>query len=165
MLKMEKKLNNHLKCISKGKKIILGPTDGKETIAKAKDIFPILIDLYFKNWGLNTPGVSTKKTMVRIYEVIRDGTFNDFFGSFGENLDCLCLGQSQVVKFCKKYLDQFNDVSHTLFLFKTNLKTDFKFFVAQVYKDHNGILVRVHHLLHERIWHPDERLRIIVPRF
>jgi hypothetical protein len=158
---MEKNLNNHLKCISKGKKIILDPTDGKKTISRAKKIFTGSIGLYFDRWGLDVPDAPTEQTEVQIYKTIEEGTFKDLFSNFGKDHSCFCLKQSQIVQFCERHLDWLNGGSGLFFLFNTNLN----FFVAQAYQDHGNLYADVHHLLHERIWHPDERLRIIVPRF
>lgn len=157
---MEKKLNNHLKSISKGKKIIIDPTDGKKTISRAKKIFTGGIDLYFDRWGLNVPNTPTKRTEIQIYKTVEEGAIKDLFSNFGKNHDCLCLKQSQIVRFCERYPDLISDGSGLFFLFNTNLKL----FVAQVYQDYNNLYARVHHFLHERVWYPEDRLRIIVPR-
>ncbi|MBA4320422.1 MAG: hypothetical protein C0412_18650 [Flavobacterium sp.] len=155
------KENSYLKLISDGKKVILASTDGKETITNAQKIFPSGIDSDFKNWNLDVPSASTEETKIQVFEIIKDGTFKDIFGSFGENLDRLCLSQAQIISFVKdhsKWLRK--DGYKTFFLFKMSGE----YFVARVDLRFAGLNVYVHRFSYDNVWPAENRPRIVVPQ-
>jgi len=125
----------HLKLISGDTEIVIGETDGTDTIANASDVFTGRIDPDFVNYGTNVKGQPTKKTKVQVFEVIKDGTFIQTFGGFGENLDRLCLTQNQIKLFVK---------DHSKWLLKNGYGTFFLFkekgeyFVIGVYLGDGG---------------------------
>lgn len=59
-----------VKLISGAEVLELDWTDGKETIAKAKDTFPGWIDPDFKGYGCDVNSEPTKKTKVSVHEMI-----------------------------------------------------------------------------------------------
>jgi len=158
---VENMVSGCLKYISAGKVLVLGPTDGKETIAQAGETFPSYIDSDFKGWGLDVSSTPTKKTKVQVYEMVKDGTFAHLFGSFGENVDRLCLTQAQIKQFCMKHADWLRaDGYGTFFLFKVNGE----YFVADVYVLSGGLYVSVYRFSHDDVWHAESQLRIVVPQ-
>jgi len=155
---VENRASSFLKCLSTGKVLILDPTDGTEIIAKAKDVFNAYIDSDFKNYGCNVSESPSGKTKVHVFEMAKDGTFKNLFGSFGENLDRLCLTQSQIIQFCKKHADWLRtDGYGTLLLFKK----DNEYFVADVYRSSCGLSVYVYRFLVGDVWGADFRPRIV----
>ncbi len=149
----------YLKCI--GQEVILEPTDGTELISSAVNTFRGYIDSCFNSWNLNVPSVPTKKTKVQVYEMVKDGTFAQLFGSSGENLDRLCLTQSQIKQFCSNHSDWLrSDGYGTFFLFKVNGQ----FFVAGVYRYSDGLYVRVDRLSYVDVWGADDGHRVVVPQ-
>ena len=149
-----------LRLISGGKSVKLATTDGKETLAKAKDVF-VYIDPDFKHYGCDVKSEAAPETEVTVYEMVKDGTFAQLFGGFGENLDRLCLTQAQIKAFAR---DQRNwlrsDGYATFFLFKVGSE----FFVADVYVYADGLYVYVHRLSDDLVWDAESRHRIVVPQ-
>jgi hypothetical protein len=88
-------MNHCLKLISGNEPLVLDPTDGQETLARAADVFRY-IDSNFANWNCDVPGPPAKETSVQIYEMVRDSTFQEMFGGFGVALDRLALTQAQI---------------------------------------------------------------------
>ncbi len=140
---------------------MLDALDGKETLANAEEVFPSGIDVNFKNYGTNKPGVATKETPVDLYELVRSGIFAEMFGSLGTDLGKLCLTQAQIKNFCKKNTDWLRKNGYpTFFLFKA----EDQFFVAQVCVTRSdGLGILAHHFKHG-IWRAEYSYRLVVPR-
>ncbi len=161
MIELAEQVVGYLKLISGGESITIGATDGQGTIAEAKDTFPGWIDDDFVNYGTKVKGQPKKATKVQVYEMIKDGTYAQIFGGFGENLDRLCLSQDQIICFCRdqaKWLR--SDGYGTFFLFKVNGE----FFVAYVFRYSDGLKVRVYRLSCGNVWDAGYRHRVVVPQ-
>mgnify|MGYP001612769123 FL=1 len=160
LAELAENLVGRLRLISGGKSVKLDATDGKETLTKAKDVF-VYVDPDFKNWGCDVKSEATPETEVAVYEMVKDGTFQQLFGGFGENLDRLCLSQAQIKAFAR---DQKNwlrsDGYATFFLFKVGSD----FFVAYVDVYAVGLNVYVCRLSNDYVWHAESRHRIVVPQ-
>lgn len=161
LVKLAENLVGRLKLISGGEKIVLAPTDGKGTLAKAKDVF-YYIDSYFQSWGTDVVGKLTAETPVQVYEMIKDGTFAQIYGGFGENLDRLCLTQAQIVVFCRDHRNWLRtDGYGTFFLFKVGVE----FFVARVFVYSDGDLgAGVDRLSLGLVWGAGCRHRFVIPQ-
>lgn len=163
MLELAETLVGQLKLILADKEISISAVDGKETLAGAKDVFAY-IDSDFKNYGCDVSGAPSRDTKVQAYEMIKDGTFKELFGGFGENLDRLCLTQSQIKSFVKNHADSLRtDGYGTFFLFKVGEK----YFVAYVSRRSDGWHVHVYPLSHfgdDDVWDAERRHRIVVPQ-
>jgi hypothetical protein len=138
----------------------LDPNDGKETLAEASDVFKSGI------YGAKKRGIckATAKTVLAVYEMIKDGTYAQIFGGFGENLKRLCWTESQIVAFCRdprnrEYLRA--DGYGTFFLFEGEKGG---IFVAYVYVYDDGLDVGVYPLADGRVWYAKYARRIIVPQ-
>ena len=150
-----------LKLISGAETLELEPTDGKETIAKAKDTFPGWIDGDFKNYDTDVKGKPTDKANVQVHEMIKDGTFAQIFGGLSDNLDSLCLTQAQIIQFVKKHSKWLRtDGYGTFFLFKVNEE----FFVADVSMYGGSLLAIVHRFSSDGVWDAGLRYRVVVPQ-
>ena len=102
------------------------------TIAGAKDVFQVYLSPDFKKWGLDNKQKKTKKTTTNTYIVVKNANFSQIFNSLSNDLDKLCLTQSQVISFCKNtYLKQDYPI---FFLIKENEK----YFIVSVYMHYNG---------------------------
>src|SRR6516225_10439495 len=114
-------------------------------------------------WRCSVPGPPTTETRVRIYEMVKDCTFQDMFGGFGVGLDSLALTQAQIKQFAKRRGDWLKKGGNgTFFLFKTGNE----FFVAAVYFFSDGRLgVRVRDLTLERVFRAQKRHRVVVKSF
>lgn len=135
-------------------------TDGTRTIARAHDVFAFGIDSDFVNWGLNVSGQPTKVTKAIVYEITKDGTFVEIFGSLKRSLDSLCWEQSQIVDFVKKYQDKLCGYD-TFFLFKVAGQ----FFFACVNVDpHGNLSVCVSYFSDAHTWHAEYRHHFVVPQ-
>jgi hypothetical protein len=97
---------------------------------------------------------------LRIYEMVKDCTFQDMFGGFGVGLDSLALTQAQIKQFAKHRSDWLKKGGNgTFFLFKIGNE----FFVAAVYFFSDGRLgVRVRDLTLERVFRAQKRRRLVV---
>jgi hypothetical protein len=151
-----------LKLISAGKKVVIKATSGKRTIAAAGKTFPGWIDPDYKNYGCNVTAEARPETPTDVYEMIEDGDFRKIFGSFGENLDRLCLTQDQIIEFVESHIKWLRTEGYaTLFLFKVG--TDC--FVARVYFFDDGQLrARVRRFSYDDVWRAKYRHRIVVPQ-
>ncbi len=155
----------YCRSLSKGKKVIIGATNGRATIAEAKDIFPGYIDGDFVNYGINIPGQPTKKTRVEVLELVKDGTFAQIYDGFGRSRESLCLTQSQIIRFVKDHSKWLRtDGYGTFFLFKEKLQGKGEFFVADVYWYAGRLLVYVRRLSHGTVWDAGYGHRLVVPQ-
>jgi hypothetical protein len=153
--------NEILRLLSGDESLIIDECDGTETIAKAKAVFPSGIDGDFKNWGTDKPGTATEATAVDVHELIKNATFANMFTSFGTDLDKLCLTQSQIIQFCKKFPSWLrHDGYATFFLFKV----EDQFFVALVGVSSVGLYVLVHRFEDVDVWDAEDRRRLVVPQ-
>ena len=139
--------------------IELCETDGKETLVEASNVFKAGI------FGVAKRGVckATGKVVVAVYEMIKDGTYSQIFGGFGENLKRLCWTESQIVAFCRDHLDLLRTRGYgTFFLFEGE---NGEFFVARVYVSGDGCLsFDVDPLGRDSVWHAGYQHRIVVPQ-
>lgn len=157
----ESPLNLILRLISEYEDIIIPACDGSATLAQAKETFLSYIDSDLKNWGLDKAGIATEKTTVQVYELVKDATFAQMFGSIGVDLDKLCLTQHQIKTFCEKHTKWLRtNGDATLFLFKE----EGQFFVADVRVYSNGLGVLVLRFGDEHVWIADYWHRLVVPQ-
>jgi hypothetical protein len=142
-------MNDRLRLLSGNEPLVLRPTDGQETLAQAAEVFRY-IDRNFEHWNCNTAGLPTKETLVQVYEMVRDSTLQEMFGSFGLPLDSLVLTQAQIKQFTMLYPDWLKRSGNgTFFLFKVGGE----FFVSAVYFFSDGrIGVRLRGLTLERVF-------------
>jgi len=152
--------NEILKLISAGENVAIGPTDGTEILAKAKDIFT-WIDSDFVDYGADEPGQATLETSVRVYEMAKDATFAQMFSSLSSDLDRLCLTQAQIKSFAKSHRNWLrSDGYATFFLFKSHGH----FFVAGVFVNSYGELeANVGRFEDGNVWGAGGRGRVVVP--
>jgi hypothetical protein len=68
----------YLRLISEGQEIWLDKTDGQRTIAQAKDVFAGYRNPDFKSWGLDVKGKKSGKTGCAVYELHKNGRFEQF---------------------------------------------------------------------------------------
>lgn len=153
--------NEFLHSLSAGQQVIIGATDGTENLADANDVFSS-IDSDLKNWGLNVKGKETTGTPVEVLEMVKNGNFQQIFGSFGRDLDSLCLTQHQIKRFVKDQKTWLRtDRYTTFFLFKENGE----YFVARVYLSSGGVCgVYVSRLSCGDVWGAVVRRRFVVPQ-
>lgn len=150
-------VSKYLKLISDSQEIVIVPTNGKRTIAGARNVFVGLIDPDFVNYGLNVLSESTKKSQVQVFDLIVNGTFSQIFDGFGENIDRLCLTQDQIISFVENH-SKWLCSDGTFFLLKGNNK----FFVVDVRIYTSGYEVHVNFLSNASIW--GHKRRIVVPK-
>jgi hypothetical protein len=161
MIELAEQVVGYLKLISGTETITIGETDGTNTIARASDVFTGWVDPDFVKYGKNIQGQPTKEMKVQVFEMIKNGTFAQIFGGFGENLDRLCLAQSQIICFVRdhsKWLHK--DGYGTFFLFKERSE----FFVSRVYQNMGRLEVDKRCLSDNYIWKAGTRRRIVVPQ-
>ncbi|MEK7464080.1 MAG: hypothetical protein AAB610_03105 [Patescibacteria group bacterium] len=151
-----------LKLISGAETLELEPTDGKRTIAKAKEVFTWGIDSDFQNWGCNVKADPTTAQNVHVHEMVKDGTFAKIFGGLSENLDELCLTQAQIIQFVQKHKKWLRTEGYaTFFLFKVGDE----FFVARVFVRDDGTLgAHVRRFSNGLVWRAGSRRRVVAPQ-
>jgi hypothetical protein len=142
------------------KKDIVLPKLKGALINEAKDTFKNWIDSDFKNWNLNSK-TSSKETKVSVYEITKDGTFEDIFSWFNYNsLDELVMTQGQIIEFCKNHKEELGQNWYNFFLIKEN--GEYFVVLVSVYSD--GLSVYVNRLEHDSVWHAGFRHRVFVPQ-
>ena len=97
-------MNKRLRLISGREQLILRPTDGNDTLARATDVFSY-IDSNFKNWACDAEGQESEATAVQVYEMVENLMFHEMFGGFEAEADHLSLTQAQIKQFVKRYPD------------------------------------------------------------
>ncbi len=159
---LAKNINDYVKLISESETITLKPTDGKETLAEAGDLFTGWLDPNFLKWGTYVSGSATKEMNVTVHEMIKDGTFAQIFGGMADDLNTLCLSQAQIIQFVKKHKKWLHTDSHaTFFLFKVGDE----FFVARVrFDDHRKLTVTLYRLSFSSLWNAKYCLRVVTPQ-
>lgn len=152
-------MNDRLKLISGNVSLVLGPSRGQETLARATDVFRY-VDSNFEHWNCDMTGPPTKETPVQVYEMIRDSTFQQMFGGFGVAVDRLVLTQAQIKRFVQRYPDWLKKGGNgTFFLFRAGNE----FFVAAVYFFSDGRLgARLRRLTLERVFRAKKRHRLVL---
>jgi hypothetical protein len=152
-------MNSCLKLISDEETLLLGPTDGLETLADAKDLFRY-IDSNFERWNCHTGEPPTTETPLHVYEMVSNSTFQEMFGSFGVALERLALTQAQIKQFVRRYREWLKRGGNgTFFLFKANEE----YFVAAVYLFCDGRLgARVRRLTLDRVFRAKKGHRLVV---
>lgn len=159
---MATKIQGCVKRILDGEQIVIGKTDGKQTLTNAKEVFTGLVDPDFVNYGCDVEGKPTAEMPVEVFEMVEDGDFKRIFGGFSVSLDHLCLSQHQIKLFVRDHCDKLLAGGYgTFFLFKVGGE----FFVAGVCFDGGGRLrVNVHRLSYACVWYTGFRHRIVVPQ-
>ena len=153
-------MNDRLRLLSGNEPLVLGPTDGQETLAQATEVFRY-IDRNFERWNCcNTAGLPTNETVVQVYEMVRDSTLQEMFGSFARPIDFLALTQAQIKQFARLYPNWLKRGGNgTFFLFKVGSE----FFVSAVYFFWDGrIGMRLRGLALERVFRAQKRHRLVV---
>lgn len=156
----------YLRQLYVGERILLDPTDGTQTIARAKEISTGGIDPDFMNWNLDVPAQATEAMEVGVHEMIVDGSFTEIYGSVDHTLDRLCLTQAQIIGFCVKHRDKLRRdgcrrAHGAFFLFKVGNK----YFVVLVDVNSDGrLLVNVRHLSFDFVWSAEYRRRFVLPQ-
>jgi hypothetical protein len=160
-----KPVASHCRSLSKGKKVIIGATNGRATIAEAKGTFHGYISRDFVNYGTNVLGQPTKRTRVEVLELVWDGTFGQIYRGFRRNLESLCLTQSQIIRFVKDHVNWLRaDGYATIFLFNEKVNGKEEFFVACVRWCGGRLGVDVYSLSYDDVWSAGDRRRIVVPQ-
>jgi len=132
------KKNEILTLVSDGEKIIIEALpSGYSTISQAKDVFPYVgPDIEYRN--LNNEQNAKGETLVNIYESEQNiVSFSQIYNLLNEDLNKLCLTQSQVVNFCRKKSQFLCLGGPTFFLIKENNL----FLVIKVHSFANGLTV------------------------
>jgi hypothetical protein len=153
-------VNEYLSLTSGNELLLIEPADGKETFAKARDVFTY-VDSNFTRWGCNSPGKQTPQTAVRVYEMARDGTFAELFKSFHLEIVRLCLTQAQIINFVRRHPNWLKSGGNGTFLL---FEVEQEFFVAAVYQFFDGrIGVRARRFSLDRVFRARKRHRLVVP--
>lgn len=142
--------------------LVVAATDGTETIPAAKDVFTGHIDPDFVNCDADEASSPTPERPVEVYEMIKDATFRQMFGSLSVETGHMCMTQSQIIRFCKDHQQYLRIGGYaTFFLFKS--KGDF--FVAYVlfYGD-DRLKVNVRRFASDYVWRAGVRNRVVVPQ-
>jgi len=139
--------------------ITISHTTGDRTIAKSDRIFRRHIDHSFEKIGQSHLAVQKTNTSLCVYDLVKDGSFKDFFGSLPSNLDQLCLTQDQLIQFCEEYSESYVD-GHTVFFL---LKESSYFQVASVSGTSSDSMICLHYFKLQSIWEVADKLRLVVP--
>ena len=150
------------KLISAGKRVVIGATQGTETLASANDVFSF-ISPDFKHWGCDKFEPATPDVAVEIYEQIEDADYPKIFGSLNQNLDRLMLTTPQIKSFVEDHAKEYLlEAQWTCFRFL--FKVGNELFIADVRVLLGGNReVRVTRFLDGSVRHAEYRHRIVVP--
>ena len=140
-------------------------TDGKATIAQAKDVFLAGIDSDFTNWGTDVPSEATQPQLVEVYEMRQNASFEAMFDSLDRPRDSVFWTQAQIIQFCCGHRDKLLDTGYgNLFPFKVKTAKGIESFVAHAYVRGRGLCVYVDRFDNPGTWDADFRHRVVVPQ-
>ncbi len=141
--------------------ILVGPTDGTETLATA---FAGYLDGDFKDWKTKKPGKATGPLSVTVHEMNQNANFADMFGELG-NLDALCFEQGQIKRFCANHRDKLRTNGYTtFFLFKVDGDRGPEYFVALIRVTGRGLEADVRRFDCSYVWYAAPQHRVVVPQ-
>lgn len=159
--------------------IELGSDDGTKMLADAKNILKAGMDIDFFN--LKFKKCSKKnKVQVRVSEIIKHGTFFQFFGSlFGissneisfkefvekyrEDLRNLCIGQGQIEEFTVKHRDKLRKDGCSTFFLLENEGTN-EFFVVCVIVRSVDLYAFLFRLDNVGVWEAEHNNCLVIPQ-
>jgi hypothetical protein len=159
---------SHLKLISSGTDIIIGPSEGKRKLIEMGELFSSicyrgnLASLYYTENSKVVVCKPRPKTRLQVLELVRGGSSRQIFSGFGLEFDQLCLTEDQIILFCENHRKWLHDgVIGTLALFK--LGDDY--FVTQIGGGSDGVKLDlgIRTLDDSITWDPDFDCRVVVP--
>lgn len=143
-------------------------TTGERLLSQLKDLFLGGIDEDFSNYGCNVSGEAKPETLVDVYELVENATFQQIFGDQDADLNQLCLTQDQIATFVENHHDYLHPKGYaTFFLFKVkNEEGEEEFFVANVSWDDvaRRLGVDVCHFSSVSVWGAGIRYRVVFPQ-
>ena len=154
--------NDFLRVVSND--LFILPCDGKEKLADAKDIFnKVTFRISDK------PSVPTTSTPIEVCTLVRDASFERMFTFLTKDLSRLCLTESQIVSFCRKYQRRMTfHVSATSFLLNKDEQKPFNptnLVVAHIVHQDNKLLVYKHDFMDKGIWKTNGiKYQVVVPK-
>jgi hypothetical protein len=142
--------------------IIIPACDGKRTLAQATDVFRGWLDPDFKNWRTDKPGKATPETPTDVYELRRNATFEQMFGSLTDEPRKLVFEQDQIIEFVLTHPNWLHPQGWvTFFLFEV----DGNLLVARAYRYSDaGLKARVRHFEDDDVCDAGDRDRLIAPQ-
>ena len=159
---------NHLKLISGGIDIVIGPTEGKRKLIEMRELFlPIcyrgsLASLCYTVNSKTPSCLPRPETRLQVFELIRGGSSRQIFSGLGLELDQLCLTEDQIILFHEKHRKWHPDGNlGTLALFK--LGDDY--FIAQAGGGLSGskLDMGIRNLDDSANWTSNFQIRVVVP--
>lgn len=151
-----------LKCLSEGTEVKISACDGTLLMKDATNIFPGNIDGDFENFGLNVPQAATPETLVRVFEITRDGLWPQFFTSFNHGLYDLALTRMQIAKYVEENSMWLHPKDNsTLFLTEENDE----FFLVYAYYPASERGVGVYRFDDGGVWKAVDTYRLVVPQY
>lgn len=141
-----------------GEPLVLDETDGAQTIPASEGVFDY-IDGDFRSYGADEASGPTSRTPVAVHELIRDATFSQMFSA---NPGALCLTQSQILGFVRKYRNWLRIGGYgTLFLFRSRGEL----FVARIsFLGREGLCAYVSRFEDGYVWRAVSRHRFVLPQ-
>jgi hypothetical protein len=151
--------NPYLRLISGGQTIVVGSTDGRETIENSIEAF---------NGGscggfrADNGGQPTTQTTASVYEMAQSGTYVEILTGFGVDFDRLSWQESQVVYFCWAHRHWLSDDRNyeTFFLFKEKEG----FAIASVSVQHHHVHAYRRPVSDDNTWHSSGPCRFVIPQ-
>mgnify|MGYP000894048647 CR=1 FL=1 len=150
-----------------GKDFLIEASDGKKKFSNS-EIFNIYLDQDFRSPKLDKFGPASNEIVLDFYELKSDGNFKEIFNSFGRDLKDICLTQSQMIDFCRKYRREPIFQGYTLFFLleeKSELEKKNEYFVVFINFFANGISAVVSSLQSNHLWKPKDPRLVVIPRF
>jgi hypothetical protein len=166
LVELAENIVGRLEHIFADRTIELAENNGKDTLAEAGDMFKAGDIFKAGLYCATKRGVckATPKVRIAVYQMIKDGSFSQLFGGFGENLKRLCWTESQIVAFCRDRSDLLGPGNKvTLFLFEGE---NGGFSVALVYMNYDTghLYGHVYPLEGRSEWDSFYQYRIFVPQ-
>lgn len=119
--------SEYLKLVGGMEALALEPTTGQRSYGYLVNDSGSWVSPDFRKYGCNVPGFPTEAGNVQVYELIKQGTLEQIYGSMGRTLDEMCLSQEQIFQYNQTYRNLHAPQTYSRFLFKVGNE----FFIAQ----------------------------------
>ncbi len=145
--------------------LILPATNGELNFLRAGKVFVANLDNNYVNWGLNFSDKATIKSPFMIYQLIKNGNFEQIYNSFGLPLNYLCMTQHQIINFCLKFPEKLIQEEYfNFFLSKKEGAGHTEYFVIQVALMGERLANSVRLISLPHVWLKEYQLQFIVPQ-
>jgi hypothetical protein len=145
----------------KGIQVMIAGTSASMTLENLKKIFAGGVDSTFAQHCCDHSSEVRPVTPTEVHEMVKDGSFEKSFNSFGVDLNLIAFTPVQVALWVETHPDMLRQRGYSTFLL---YKVGDEFFVADVRVLSDGLLVDAYRFSVDSVWDAERRHRVVVPQ-